>query len=104
MKSGSEKEIHEINEAQDRFFIIMGIIFTVNFACCVAYSAVAIIFPSRVLDKGLSAFWAGLIIAAYAISQMISGPSITYLLNSRGKKQTLIIGCAFLSFSLPIFG
>lgn len=68
MMKGSEKEINEINVAQDRYFLIVGIIFTVNFACCVAYSAVAIIFPSRVLAKGLSAFWTGLIIAAYAIS------------------------------------
>jgi len=104
LTEGSEEQIKVMNESQSRFYLIIGIIFTVNFACCVAYSAVAIIFPSRVLDKGLNSFWAGLIIAAYAISQMVSGPGITYLLNSKGKKSTLMFGCALLGFSLPIFG
>jgi MFS family permease len=35
---------------------------------------------------------------------MVSGTGITFLLNERGKKSTLMIGCACLGLSLPIFG
>ena len=35
---------------------------------------------------------------------MISGNVITNLLNNKGKKFSIIFGCATLGFALPIFG
>lgn len=35
---------------------------------------------------------------------MVSGPGITYLLNTWGKKYTLMIGALLLGCSLPVFG
>jgi MFS family permease len=35
---------------------------------------------------------------------MLTGGVITNLLNNRGKKVTIMIGCACLGFCLPIFG
>jgi MFS family permease len=35
---------------------------------------------------------------------MLSASTITYLLNKKGKKVTILIGCAFLGLSLPLFG
>jgi MFS family permease len=35
---------------------------------------------------------------------MLSGGLITYFLNQKGKKVTLMLGCACLGLALPIFG
>ena len=84
--------------------LIISILFTVNFASCVAYSAVCIIFPARVLNKGLSSFYSGIIIAAYPFSQMITANIINNLLNQKGKKVTLMAGAISLGIALAVFG
>lgn len=89
---------------RSRFTLIIAILFIVNFASCIAYSAVAIIVPGQVLGKGLSSFYAGLIIAGYPFSQMLTGGIINSLMNNRGKKRTLIIGTICLGLGLLAFG
>ena len=79
-------------------------LFIVNFASCVAYSAVAAIVPAHVLEKGLDSFYAGLIVAAYPFIQMLSTGYINNLMNKKGKKTTLLIGTFCLGLGLAFFG
>ena len=68
MTTANDDHEEAIVQSENRIYLIMSMIYIVNFACCVAYSAVAIIFPSHVLNKGLNSFWTGLIIASYPVA------------------------------------
>ena len=61
-----QQEAH--TESRSKFFIVMGILLVTNFATCVAYSAVAVIFPAKVLSHGLDPIFSGMIIDGYPLA------------------------------------
>lgn len=84
--------------------MIMTILLLIAFGANVAYSAVSIIFPNKVLGKGLTSIWTSVIIAGYPIAMMLGTNTFTVMLNKCGKKITLITGVLCQAFSLVVFG
>lgn len=97
-----QQKAHEASRS--KFVLVIAILLIVNYATCVAYSAVAVIFPVHVTLHGLSAIYSGLIIDGYPFAQMTTFTIITSMMNNRGKKVTLLIGCLFLGITLVAFG
>jgi MFS family permease len=70
----------------------MTVLLIIAFGANVAYSAVSIIFPPKVLDHGLNSSYVAWIIAGYPIAMILFVNTFSTLLNKCGKKMTLLIG------------
>ena len=70
----------------------MSVLCLITLGANIAYSAVAIIFPNKVLEHELTSIYTAIIIAGYPLAQTLFGGFITNMLNTKGKKVTLLAG------------
>lgn len=81
-------------DGQSKKTIIMSALCLITLGANIAYSSVAIIFPPTMSEhsEDFKTLWVSFVIAAYALGQTVTGGMIARMLDTRGKKVTILAG------------
>lgn len=81
-------------DGQSKKTVIMSALCLITLGANVAYSSVAVIFPPTMKEHSadFGTLWVAYVIAAYALGQTVTGGMISKMLDTRGKKVTILAG------------
>ena len=84
--------------------LILVVLCFVNLFANSAYSSIAPFYPGEAVAKGVPTSVLGFVFSSYSVSMFIFAPIFAHLLNTRGGKQVLILGCICEGVSMIVFG
>ena len=84
--------------------LLLACLCMVNLFANSAYSSIAPFYPNEAVKKGVPTSVHGIVFSAYSISMAIFSPLFAGLLNTKGPRKVLILGCICEGVSMLIFG